>query len=167
MAYYHLYRITSDEDPKLTDAGWDIKKIDELTPKDLETYNIYNGKFIHRYFIPSELANEVLIKRGNNNPSEWKNSSANELEPLSSIKPNVIPDIAPGIFYPEAWEIKFSGSFHPEDYYVKQEYPKYKLGVAKNWDQESELEKPKTLEMGQRLQEILHERDEGRDVSIR
>lgn len=157
MSYYHLFRITNDEDPKFNDAGWSLEKVDKPTQKDLERRNIYQAKYIHRYFIPDELGKETLIRKGNSNPSEWKNSVGNELEPLSSLKPNIIPDIAPGEFYPEVYEIKFPESFDPKDYYVKQEYPK----VLKADFDDIVFDKPKTLEMGQKLREIFKEKDEG------
>lgn len=151
--YYHFYRITNDENPILTGAGWNIKKIDELTPKELERRNIYNGEFIHRFIIPSELGEEVFIRRGNSF-DDWNDSGNNELEPLADIKPSTFKDI-PGEHYPEAWEIKFPESIDPKDYYVKQEYPKIRRPGDVIGGEPSEYYGPKTIEMGKNIEKML------------
>lgn len=160
MAYYHLYRRTNDEKPTLRDAGWFLHKIEEIGQEELENRTIYGGNYIHRYFIPDKLAEQVLIKKANTNQGEWKRSNENELEPLTDVKPFTDKHPLTGeivLNYPEIWEIQFPSSFNPEDYYMKQKPAEYykPRDVVDIEEEFGEWSKPTTLEMGSELKKIL------------
>jgi hypothetical protein len=144
MSYYHFYRTAKEETPKFVDAGWHLLKIDQFKDEEMERYNAYTGNFIHRLFVPEEIAGQIKIRRGNSH-TDWKKSSDNPLENLADLKDD----------FATVWEIQFDDSIKPEDYYLRQKYPQELNWVGTEVGDPVKVPKPEILQMGVKVEALL------------
>lgn len=157
MQYYHFYRTTNDDTPRLNDAGWIITKVDKFDPNELERHTPYRGNFIHRFIIPEDIMGESRYRMANSHDN-WKNAANNPLIPLSEVNVGE---------FKVAYEIKFDKDLDPMEFYIKQEYPKeLDMTMEGTFQDKPAIPRPKTLELGQKLHEKIMEIEGPSDIPV-
>jgi len=157
MQYYHFYRTTNDNIPRLNDAGWIITKIDKFDLKELERHTPYRANYIHRFIIPEDVMGKSLYRIANSHDN-WRSAANNPLVPLSDVNVGEVK---------VAYEIQFDKDFNPNEYYIKQEYPKeLDMNMEGTFQDKPTIPRPKTLELGQKLRDKIIEIEGARDIPV-